>query len=914
VLIVEDESITALELKRKLMHWGYEISGTADTGKTAVEMALKLEPDLILMDIILKDDMDGIKSFKEIKKSLDIPIIYITAHVDEKTLNRAQNTSPYGYILKPFDDNELKFTIEMALLKHGAETRLRKLNQSLRVLSDCNQAIIRADTEKNLLIKLCEIIVTEGNCQLAVINFVDRKNTDKIITKAKYPDKIDIFNEKDEISLYDSEYNNHPVIFTIKNRTTFICNNITKESSDHLWVSEAVKNGYMSLISIPLVLEDEDVGCLSIYSSQKNKFDPEEVKLFDELASDISYGINVIRNRLIRERMEKELKKSKEKYKSLYTAINEGMALHEIIYNEKGEPVDYEIIDVNPAYEKILNLKKEDIVGKLASEIFENKKPPYIDIYAEVAKNGNPVTFETYYPPFDKYFDISVFSPGLNKFVTVFEDITTRKNVEKIIKESERRLNSVLQGTPIPTFVIDQKHRVIYWNQALEKYTNVKAEDIVGTTNQWKAFYDKKRPVMADLLVDNDIQGLERWYNNKYSRSKFAEDAYESIDFFPRLNKEGIWLYFTAAPIKDEDGNVIGAVETLEDITLQKNAEIALKESEERYKRLLKQSFDAVLIHRQGKIISINDAGARILGAEKKEIVGKSLFKFIHPDYHDIVKERIEKVYKNRVNVPLIEQKFLKADGTPIDVEVVGTGFIYDGKKAVQSVFRDITQRKEYENQIINSLKQKNILLKEIHHRVKNNMQIISSLLNLQSEYCEDGVCELFNETKNRVKSMAIVHEKLYQSEDFSGINFRDYIQSLTSEVLASYLVDTNIIKLKIDVDDIKLNLNTAIPLGLIINELLTNCIKHAFPDSMPGLIEIKLHKTHNEYELVIKDDGIGFSKDFDLKNVKTLGMELVKSLARQLEAILSLEKEPKTVFRLKFKELKNDLIIKENY
>ena len=907
VLIVEDESITALELKRKLMHWGYEISGTADTGKRAVEMALKLEPDLILMDIILKDNMDGIKSFEEIKKSLDIPIIYITAHVDEKTLNRAQNTSPYGYILKPFDDNELKFSIEMALFKHATESKLKKLNQSLRVLSDCNQEIIRADNENHLLKKLCEIIVTEGNCQLAYINFVDKKNKNKIFTKAKYPQEINVFHESDELNLSNHAHNNYPTISTIKNKETIVCNDITTELSDHLWVSEAIKKRYKSFISLPLVLEDGDVGSLNIYSSQKNKFDSEEVKLFDELASDISYGINVIRNRLIRERMEKDLQKSKERYKSLYTAINEGLALHEIIYDEKGEAVDYEILDVNPAYEQILKVKKEDVIGKLASEIYGPKEPPYIDIYAEVAKTGNPTSFETYYPPFDKYFDISVFSPGLNKFVTVFEDITTKKNMEMIIHESERRLNAVLQGSPIPTFVIDQNHEVIYWNRALEKYTKIRAEDIVGTKNHWTAFYDKKRPVMADLLVDNDIQGLERWYEGNYSRSKFAEDAYESTGFFPHLNKDGIWLYFTAAPIKDDDGNVIGAVETLEDITLQKNAEIALKESEERYRRLLKQSFDAVLIHSRGKILFINDAGARILGAKKEEIIGKSLFKFIHPDYHEIVKERIEKVYRNHENVPLIDEKFLKVDGTPIDVEVVGTGFIYNGKKAVQSVFRDITQRKEYENQIINSLK-------EIHHRVKNNMQIISSLLNLQLEYCEDGVCELFNESINRVKSMAIVHEKLYQSEDFSRINFKDYLHSLTSEVFASYLVDTNIIKLKIDVENIKLNLNTAIPLGLIINELITNCIKHAFPDKMKGLIEIKLHRTLDEYELVIQDDGVGFPKDFDLKNVKTLGMELVNSLVRQLEGTLSLEKEPKTVFRLKFKELEYEQIIKENY
>jgi len=193
---------------------------------------------------------------------------------------------------------------------------------------------------------------------------------------------------------------------------------------------------------------------------------------------------------------------------------------------------------------------------------------------------------------------------------------------------------------------------------------------------------------------------------------------------------------------------------------------------------------------------------------------------------------------------------------------------------------------------------------------VKNNMQIISSLLNLQGEYCDGPTCEIFNESKNRVKSMAIVHEKLYQSEDFSGINFKEYIQSLTSEILASYLVDTNRIKVIINVENIKLNINTAIPVGLILNEMVTNCIKHAFPNDLRGLIEISLYPVNKEYELTIKDNGVGFPKGFDLKNTKTLGMELIKSLVKQLEGELTIEKEPYTVFRLRFRELKYEQII----
>lgn len=156
-----------------------------------------------------------------------------------------------------------------------------------------------------------------------------------------------------------------------------------------------------------------------------------------------------------------------------------------------------------------------------------------------------------------------------------------RQRAEKEIRESEQRLSSVVSRSPIPAFVIGKDHRILYWNKALEELTKIKAKDAIGTSQQWRAFYSKKRPCMADLLVSREQEKISKWYTGKYTRSKLLDEAYEAIDFFPELGNQGKWLRFTAAIIRNETGELIGAIETLEDITRRKKAKEALLKAHE---------------------------------------------------------------------------------------------------------------------------------------------------------------------------------------------------------------------------------------------------------------------------------------------------------------------------------------------
>jgi len=329
------------------------------------------------------------------------------------------------------------------------------------------------------------------------------------------------------------------------------------------------------------------------------------------------------------------------------------------------------------------------------------------------------------------------------------------------------------------------------------------------------------------------------------------------------------------------------------DITEHKQAEQALRESEERYRRLVELSPDAIVVVSEGKIVFANPAEATLMGASSpEELIGKSAIELLHPEDRATVEERLRRIDEEG-DAPHVNQgKIVRLDGQVRDIEAAGAPIIYQGKKAVQIICRDITERKRAEEQITASLKEKEVLLREIHHRVKNNLQIISSLLNLQSRFIEDKeALEIFSESQNRVRSLALIHEKLYRSQDLARIDFGEYLRSLADNLLRSYGVDSNVITVKINADAVSLDIDTAIPCALIVNELVSNSLKHAFPAGKEGEIGIDFRVDNdNKFLLAVSDNGVGLPRDFDFQNTESFGLQLVSSLVSdQLEGTIEL-------------------------
>jgi PAS domain S-box-containing protein len=353
-----------------------------------------------------------------------------------------------------------------------------------------------------------------------------------------------------------------------------------------------------------------------------------------------------------------------------------------------------------------------------------------------------------------------------------------------------------------------------------------------------------------------------------------------------------------------ENKNLLAKAEM--EVESRKLAEIRAHENETYYKAIFENTGTSIIIVDPDMTISrVNSEVETITGYTKDEMEGRKKW----TDF--VVEEDLDRIigyfnlrHDSNKRPREYEAQIRDKYGNIKDILVTVVN-IPSTQKLLAS-FIDVTKRKNTENLIKSSLNEKNILLQEIHHRVKNNMQIISSLLNLQTRYVNDQkAIDVLKESQNRVKSMAMIHEKLYLSKDLSHIDFGDYIKSLVTNLFYSYNIEKTHIRPVLDVENLNLNIDTAVPCGLIISELVSNSLKYAFPAGMNGKIFVSLKFMNNKYELIIRDNGIGMSDDIDFNNLETLGLLLVNNLTEQLDGEMTINRKQGTEFGIRFKEIK---------
>lgn len=336
----------------------------------------------------------------------------------------------------------------------------------------------------------------------------------------------------------------------------------------------------------------------------------------------------------------------------------------------------------------------------------------------------------------------------------------------------------------------------------------------------------------------------------------------------------------------------------------------ALASSERRFHDVTVNTGDWVWeVDAEGRYVYSSPAVKAVLGYGPEEVRGRLIYDFLHPDDRGSIEPSLRDLFSRGVSFRMFLNTQKCRDGGKVILQSSGVPVPgKDGRCAgYRGVHSDVTEQKHFEEELRASIREKETLLREINHRVKNNMQIISSLLRLHQAYIKDPEdAEIFRECQGRILTMAAAHEKLYQSESLSRINVKHFLKDLAGNVLRSYRGDASRVSLRMDIEDMFFGLETAVPCGMLMTELISNSLKHAFHDGRGGMIEVSLSREESgELELVVRDNGPGIPPDTDLTKTESLGLKLVSTLAEgQLDGTLEVGSEQGTEFRIRFREL----------
>lgn len=464
----------------------------------------------------------------------------------------------------------------------------------------------------------------------------------------------------------------------------------------------------------------------------------------------------------------------------------------------------------------------------------------------------------------------------------------------ELIRDSEDRYRSLVLATSQVVWTADPAGNII---------NAVNIENAIGSDQNITGWN------WVDTIHPSDRDRVVREWTEALRNQKLFEIEYRQmhVDGSPHH-----WLA-RGVPIFDAKGEARKWIGTTSDITERKHAEEALKMSEERL-RLAVEGANLGTWHWDLCADQLEWSNSCLAMFGLPPSTAMSYEKFLtalHPDDRADADAAVKRALSDHSAFDM-EFRAIWPNNTERWIALKGRCYYEAHGQAVrmEGVALDITERKRNEAQILNSLKEKELLVKEVHHRVKNNLQVISSLLNLQSRYIHDEqTLRIFKDSRNRVKSIALIHEQLYRLEEQAKIEFGKYVQSLADHLGESFEGFSPDVRLITEVENVLLDLDTANPCGLLINELVSNSFEHAFPGRRKGSIKIALRSAletdEKEFILTVSDDGIGLPVDFDLKNASSFGLRLVHSLADQLKGKIEIDTARGTEFKITFKAMK---------
>ena len=465
-------------------------------------------------------------------------------------------------------------------------------------------------------------------------------------------------------------------------------------------------------------------------------------------------------------------------------------------------------------------------------------------------------------------------------------EITERKRTEASLREVQRRLTTLLGNLPGMAYRCrnDRHWTMAFVSDGCLALTGHPAADLT----------DNARLPYADIIHPDDREAVWTGVQTALERERRFQLHYR----IQTAGGETKWVWEQGMGVFSADGALLALEGFIIDVTAQQLAQDTLI----KYQRLSDHAHDIILFVRlaDGRIVEANRAACAAYGRDRAELLASTIYD-LRADGPDVVFRQMAQASQSDL---LFETTHQRRDGRPFPVEVSSCAAPINGEKLLLSVVRDITERKRAEEAVRQSLREKESLLKEIHHRVKNNLQIVSSLLRLQPGQCDHPIIKAaMVDMQNRVRSMALIHEHLYRSENLAQVDMTAYLQKLCPKLERALVVRPDAIRLNLDLIPVHLAIAQAIPFGLLVNELVSNALKHAFPPGRTGEVRVALHPEEGgrQVHLRVSDDGVGLPVGFDLKQVNSLGLKLAADLAGQLRGGLEIGPGPGATFAVVF-------------
>jgi PAS domain S-box-containing protein len=473
---------------------------------------------------------------------------------------------------------------------------------------------------------------------------------------------------------------------------------------------------------------------------------------------------------------------------------------------------------------------------------------------------------------------------ALEGAVAVFRDITGQKKAEESIRESEERFHAFMDNGPVFAWIKDAEGKYVYQNRSHQEIVNSAPLRMIGKTD-----FEVWPGELAEIYRCNDLRAIA------------AGAPIETLEEARVVGQPARTWWTSKFPMETARGaTLVGGIAI--DITERLQAQAALAESESRFRSVFEHSpAGMVIADMEDRLLQVNNAFCRLVGRTREELRSLTMHDLTHPDDRSRRSEFIRKALAGESPGIVKEKRYVRPDGQIVWAKV-SAGLVRDeAGKPLYFVgqVQDITRQRQDQELVRQALAEKEVLLGEIHHRVKNNLQVVASLLYLQSKQpMEPSSARLFLDSRERVLSMAMVHEQLYRSDNYSTVDFATYLRDLASHLLETYKVNGQAITLQFALDRVRLRMDDAVQLGLIVNELISNALQHAFPAGRSGTLGIRAGSSDGKVTVEVNDDGVGLPCDLTLER-GGFGLKTVTGIVGHLDGLLELDRQGGTTFRV---------------